>query len=239
METGCDVEQQRGCGTGEVCMRGQLADGGQGNVCFAGECDVVAQDCAAGARCTYVLGVDNTTRRRCVSAGSTVAEGASCASTSTAEGFYDNCAPGLACTAPATSGGGSAPYTCKPFCRGGAQCSAPRDCVEVVRFTGSNELPRVCGAPGPSCDVLAQGCTSPQGCYPSPQSGSVCVTAGALADGQGCAYSNDCRPGSACVRAGGGLTCRPLCRSPSGSPACTSGRCEPLQDFPGVGVCVP
>ncbi|WP_245919297.1 hypothetical protein [Melittangium boletus] len=234
------MARQRGCATGEACMRGQLEDGGQGNVCFAGECDVVAQNCAAGSRCTYVS-QGNVTSRRCVPASTgTVDEGGNCQSIATTEGdFYDTCKAGLACTASPTSGGGTAPYTCKRFCHGGDQCAAPSDCVEVMHFTGSNELPRVCGAPGASCDVLTQGCTSPLGCYPSPKSGSVCVTAGTLADGQPCTYSNDCGPGSACVKDGVGLVCREMCRAPSGSPACSSGRCEPLQDFPGVGVCVP
>ncbi|WP_239576489.1 hypothetical protein [Archangium primigenium] len=238
--SGCDVAKQTGCGAGETCLRGTLAGGGQGNVCFAAECDVVAQNCAVGSRCTYVTRGD-VTARRCVPTGSgTVAEGASCASTATVDGdFYDNCQPGLACTSQETPSGGSTPYTCKRFCYGGEGCRAPQDCVEVVRFTGTNELPRVCGAPGAACDVLAQGCASPLACYPSPQSGNVCVTAGALGAGQTCTYSNDCAPGSACVSEGARFVCRALCRSPSGSPSCASGRCEPLQNASGVGVCVP
>lgn len=233
----CDVEQQQGCDAGALCLRGVLEDGGQGNRCFPGECDPVAQDCPAGNKCTYVR-QGSATSRRCVPEG-TVTEGGACQSTATPEGdFYDTCRAGLYCTdSPAADGGTT--FTCEKFCRASEQCTAPEDCTEVLRFTGSDELPRVCGEAAPVCDLLAQGCASPLGCYPSPGSGPVCVTAGTVEDGAACTYSNDCRPGSACVTEEAGRTCRRLCRSPSGEPGCTAGRCEPLRDFAGVGACVP
>lgn len=235
--SGCDVARQQGCDAGTVCLRGVLEDGGQGNRCFPGECDPVAQDCPSGNKCTYVR-QGSATIRRCVPDG-TDTEGSACQSTVTPEGdFYDTCKAGLYCTDHPAPDGGLA-FTCERFCHGGEQCTAPRDCTEVLRFMGSDELPRVCGEAGPVCDLLAQGCASPLGCYPSPSSGPVCVTAGAVEDGAACTYSNDCRPGSACVKNGEGLACRRLCRSPSGEPGCTSGRCEPLRDFTGVGACVP
>lgn len=236
-DAGCDVARQQGCDAGALCLRGLLEGGGQGNRCFPGECDLVAQNCPSGNKCTYVR-QGSVTSRRCVKDG-TVAEGGSCSSTATPEGdFYDTCKAGLYCTDQVAPDGGTA-FACQKFCYGSEQCTAPRDCVEVLRFTGSDELPRVCGEAGPKCDPLAQGCASALGCYPSPGSGPVCVTAGAVEDGAACTYSNDCRPGSACVKEGSGLTCRKLCRSPSGEPGCTSGHCEPLKDFAGVGACVP
>lgn len=238
-ETDCDVAAQTGCEVGAVCLRGVLADGGLGNLCFSGECDPVAQNCPEGNRCAYVRH-DHVTSRRCIPASTgTVAEGGACQSVATAEGdFYDTCAPGLSCTDRSTSSGATT-FTCQRLCHGGEQCTAPRDCIDVLRFEGSNERPRVCGTPGSACDVLARDCTDSRGCYPSPRSGGVCVTAGTLAEGQPCAYVNDCQEGSACVKNGTGLVCRRLCRAPSGSPGCDSGQtCQPLQDHPGVGVCV-
>ncbi|QRK05470.1 hypothetical protein JQX13_35645 [Archangium violaceum] len=233
----CDVARQQGCAADELCLRGLLEGGGQGNRCFPGECDLVAQNCPAGNKCTYVRQGSETTRR-CVPDG-TVTEGGACESTTQPGGdiFYDTCKAGLYCTDQTGPDGGTT-FTCQKFCYGNEQCTAPRACVEVLRFTGSDELPRVCGEAGSGCDPLAQGCASSLGCYPTPGSGAVCVTAGTVEDGSPCAYSNDCKPGSACVKDGAGLVCRKLCRAPSGEPGCASGRCEPLQDFAGVGACV-
>ncbi|MET0404433.1 MAG: hypothetical protein ABW123_18620 [Cystobacter sp.] len=236
-ETGCSVARQTGCAAGEVCLRGVSGDGGVSNQCFPGECDPVAQNCPEGNRCTYVRR-DNVTSRRCVPAGTgTVAEGGTCQSTATAEGdFYDTCAPGLACTDRSTSGGTT--FTCQRLCHGGNQCAAPNECIDVLRFEGSNERPRVCGAPKATCDLLAPQCATPLGCYPSNKHGA-CVATGAIADGQSCTYVNDCQPGSACVKDGQGLVCRKLCRAPTGAPGCDSGqRCQSLQDYSAVGVCV-
>jgi hypothetical protein len=234
--TGCDVARQRGCDAGAVCLRGVQQDGGQGNLCFPGECDPVAQDCPSGNKCAYVS-QGGTTSRRCVPDG-TVDAGGACQSTATPAGdFHDTCKAGLSCVDQPAPDGGTA-FVCKKFCHASEQCTAPADCIEVLRFTGSDELPRVCAEPGPKCELLAQGCASSLGCYPSPTSGPVCVTAGAAEDGAPCTYSNDCRPGSACVNGGAGLRCHRLCRTPSGEPGCASGRCEPLRDFAGVGACV-
>jgi hypothetical protein len=235
-EAGCDVARQQGCDAGELCLRSLLPTGGEGSRCFPGECDPVAQDCPPEQKCTYVR-QGNVALRRCVAEG-TITEGGACQSTATPEGdFHDTCEAGLYCTDQPAPDGGTA-FTCARFCHGSEQCTAPRDCVEVLRFTGSEELPRVCGEPGPTCDPLAQNCANALGCYPAPRSGPVCATAGTLEDGAPCAYSNDCLPGSACVREGEALVCRRLCRSPSGEPGCATGRCEPLQDLAGVGACV-
>lgn len=237
--TGCDVAAQRGCDAGALCLRGLTEDGGQGNVCFPGECDLVKQDCPSGNKCTYVL-EGSVTRRRCVSEVSgAVGEGSACETQLTpGGGFYDTCKAGLYCTDRRGTDGSTA-FTCQRFCYGAAQCTAPRECSDTLRFTGSSELPRVCGEPGPTCDLLAQGCGGTLGCYPSTRSTAVCVTAGAGTEGAACTYSNDCGVGSVCVKGGSGQVCRRLCRSPSGSPTCASGQCEPLQDFPGVGACLP
>jgi hypothetical protein len=236
--TACDVAQQRGCASGELCLRASLEDGGQENRCFAGGCDPVLQDCATGEKCTYVRDGD-TARRQCVKAG-TGSEGERCFSTTTDGGMTDTCQVGLYCTDRSLEDGGTS-FTCQRFCHGSDQCTAPSECSDVLRFAGSEELPRVCGEPGVACDLLTQNCTDPaMGCYPSPRgSASVCVVAGMVEDGVTCTYSNDCRAGSACVRSGTGQVCRRLCRHPSGEPSCATGRCEPLQGFADAGACVP
>lgn len=233
-ESGCSVALQQGCDAGDACLRGQEEDGGQGNICFPGECDVVAQNCTAGNRCTYVR-EGSETHRRCVPDG-TASEGGDCQTNNPGPdgAFYDTCKAGLYC---ASDDGTS--FSCRKFCYDSDPCTAPQDCIQVLRFTGSAELPRVCATPGPSCDPLAPGCADSLGCYPSSKSGAVCVAAGTLTEGMGCTYSNDCQPGSACVKDGATQACRHLCRAPSGSPSCASGQCQPLQGFTGVGACVP
>ncbi len=234
---GCDVVAQQGCDAGVLCLGGMLADGGTGNQCFPGECDPVAQDCPEGSKCAYMR-QGSATERRCVPEG-TVEEGGACQSTATPEGdFYDTCRAGLHCTDQPGEDGGVV-FFCRRFCHEDARCTALQACVEVLRFQGSEELPRVCGEPEPRCDLLSRDCASPRGCYPTPSSGAVCVTAGTMEDGTPCTYSNDCQPGSACVRGGAGLECRRLCRYPTGAPGCTQGHCEPLRGYTDTGACVP
>jgi hypothetical protein len=234
---GCDVAEQWGCDAGSLCLPGLLPDGGPGNRCFPGECDPVARDCPEGDKCAYVR-QGFARARRCVPEG-TVREGGACQGTVTREGdFHDTCQRGLHCTdQPAADGG--VDFVCRRFCHADARCAAPQECIEVLRFAGSEELPRVCGMPGPECGLPRQDCGSGLGCYPTSRSGSVCVTAGTHEEGAPCAYSNDCQPGSACVRGEAGRECRRLCRYPSGEPACAQERCEPLQGFTDTGACVP
>lgn len=236
----CDVGRQQGCATGESCLYTPLADGGTGSRCFAGACDVVRQDCASGQRCTYVL--ENGMRARaCVDEG-TSGEGEPCSLSGTsATRTFDTCKKGLYCVdTPGPDGGTS--FVCQRFCDDASQCTAPQECNEVLRLTDTQELPLACGAAAPRCDLLAQDCASPLGCYPSTSRGAaVCAGSGSAGDGMGCDFSNQCTRGSACVGASStARACRKLCKLPSGEPSCPSGTtCQALADYPGVGACVP
>ncbi|WP_426752982.1 hypothetical protein [Myxococcus sp. Y35] len=230
----CNVARQEGCAEGQSCHFADLADGGTGSRCFEAECDVVAQDCAEGQRCTYAT-EDGVTRRRCVAPG-TVGEGAPCTLAPSEGGLaYDTCQQGLFCRqAPEGQGSG---FTCQRLCHATTQCGNSGECNTVLRLEGTDELPLLCGPPSPSCNPFGQDCTAPLSCYPS-SSGPVCAGSGTRTEGQSCEFSNQCTPGSACVNAGGGLTCRALCQ-PGGEPACSSGSCRALDGNPGVGACVP
>jgi hypothetical protein len=235
----CDVSQQQGCDAGASCHYTDLTDGGTGSRCFAAPCDVVRQDCPSGQRCTYVLA--NTVRTRACVEDGTSAEGDPCslAGTSSTQS-YDTCAKGLYCLDTALTDGGTA-FQCQRFCHDSAQCTAPRECNEVLRLSGTQELPFVCGAPSARCDLLAQDCAGPLACYPSRSRGTaVCSGAGGLGEGAPCEFSDQCARGSACVGPEATRVCRTLCRHPSGEPSCPTGRtCQPLAAYPGVGACVP
>ena len=234
----CDVARQRGCGAGQTCLFRQIGDGGTGSGCFSGPCDPVAQNCPNGLRCTYARGEDGgTVFRACVPEG-TVDELGPCQLARSSPLALDTCKKGLFCVDMAQSDGGTA-FQCARFCHGTPTCAAPSECNEVLRLNGTSELPLICGAPSARCDVLTQDCEAPLSCYPG-NGNALCATTGNLGEGAPCEFSNQCARGSACVRTGAGLTCRTLCRLPSGQPSCPSGRqCEALQGIPGAGACIP
>jgi hypothetical protein len=231
----CEVARQRGCDAGLSCLFHQLEDGGTGSQCFGGPCDPVRQDCPGGQRCTYARG-DGGTWRMCVAEG-TADEGAPCQLGATHALGIDTCKKGLFCTDVAAADGGTT-FQCARFCHGTAACTAPRECNEVLRLTGTAELPLICGAPSQRCDLLAQDCAAPLSCYPT-NGAPLCASTGNLGEGAPCEFSNQCARGSACVRTGDILTCRTLCRRPSGQPSCTSGSCQPLQGSTEAGACIP
>ncbi|MDY7229616.1 hypothetical protein [Hyalangium rubrum] len=231
----CEVSRQRGCDAGQSCLFRQLEDGGTGSQCFGGACDPVRQDCPDGQRCTYVRG-DGGTWRECVAEG-TADEGAPCQLGASEPLGIDTCKKGLFCTDVALADGGTG-FQCARLCHDTASCAAPRECNEVLRLPGTVELPLICGAPSQRCDLLAQDCESPLSCYPTTDS-ALCASTGNLSEGATCEFSNQCARGSACVRTGEGLTCRPICRYPSGQPGCARGTCQPLQSNADAGACVP
>jgi hypothetical protein len=232
----CDVPQQLGCNPGELCLFYRRADGVQGSRCVTGACDPVQQNCASGQRCTYVRTADKT-ERACVEDG-TADEGNPCQLSGPAEGQgVDTCKKGLFCTDVRREDGGTA-FQCAKLCHNTDQCGPPLQCNEVLRLSGTEETPLVCGAQAKPCDLLAQDCQSPLGCYPTTGTPS-CASQGTLADGARCQFSNQCASGSACVGSGNEKTCRPLCRLPQGQPSCAQGSCQPLQGHSNVGACIP
>lgn len=233
----CNVARQEGCGAGQSCLFADLADGGTGSQCFTGTCDAVRQDCPSGQRCTYVTLDGGTTQRMCVAEG-TADEGAPCTLATAPPGqTYDTCKQGLFCKDERAADGGLS-FFCRQLCHASTQCDAG-DCNTVLRLEGTPELPLVCGAPSAACDPFGQDCAAPLSCYPS-TSGPVCAGIGNLGEGATCEFSNQCAAGSTCVRTEGGLTCRKLCRLPSGDPTCASGTCRSVDNNPSnVGACVP
>lgn len=232
----CDVARQRGCGTGQSCFFYQLGDGGTGSGCFGGACDPVEQNCPGGQRCTYARG-DGGTFRACVAEG-TKNENEPCQLASAEPLGIDTCKKGLFCVDMPRPDGGAV-FQCGRLCHGTDSCTTPLECNEVLRLNGTTELPLFCGAPSQRCDLLTQNCEGPLSCYPA-NGNALCATTGNLAEGSPCEFSNQCARGSACVRTGTVLTCRPLCRLPSGQPGCPAGRrCEALQGIPGAGACIP
>jgi hypothetical protein len=231
----CEVARQRGCDGGLSCLFHQLDDGGTGSGCFAGPCDPVLQNCPGGQRCTYARG-DGGTSRLCVAEG-TADEGEPCQLSASEPLGVDTCKKGLFCTNVAQSDGGTA-FQCARFCHATATCTAPRECNEVLRLAGTAELPLICGAPSQRCDLLAQDCAAPLSCYPT-NGTPLCASTGSLGEGAPCEFSNQCARGSACVKTGDVLTCRELCRYPTGQPACASGTCQPLQGGTNAGACIP
>ncbi|MDC0708226.1 hypothetical protein POL68_07065 [Stigmatella sp. ncwal1] len=231
----CDVPRQLGCNPNEGCFFYRLEEG-PGSQCLAGACDPVLQNCPAGQRCTY-LRTAGQTERACVEEG-TADEGNPCQLSGPSEGLgTDNCKKGLFCTDTSREDGGTS-FQCVRFCHDAAQCGASRQCNEVLWLNGTVELPLVCGSEAKECDLLAQNCESPLGCYPTTGK-PLCTSQGGRGEGARCEFSNQCASGSACVRTGEGLTCRPLCRLPNGQPSCAQGSCQPLQGHPDVGACVP
>ncbi|ADO72668.1 conserved uncharacterized protein [Stigmatella aurantiaca DW4/3-1] len=232
----CDVSRQLGCNPDERCFFYRLENGGQGSQCRPGPCDPVLQDCPSGQRCTY-LRTAGQTERACVEEG-TADEGAPCQLTGPSEGLgADTCKKGLICTDVSREDGGTS-FQCVRFCHDTAQCAAPLQCNEVLWLGGTVELPLVCGNQAKACDLLAQDCESPLGCYPTTGT-PACVSQGGRGEGARCEFSNQCTSGSACVGTSEGLTCRPLCRTSGGPPSCAQGSCQPLQGHPEVGACVP
>lgn len=210
---------------GGLCTLMDLGGGVRGRRCVNGGCDVVGQDCDGGLKCDYRDG-----GRACVADG-TLAEGDACASNG------DACRAGLACAVvPVLDGGSEA--RCARYCRGDPDCQGPQQCYVSVVQAGTSELPQICANPPPGCDMLVQDCGVPgEACYPNGSS-QACFAEGAVAPPGACVYSNDCVEGATCVNTAGGATCRWLCRSPAGAPACDGGACVRLTGFANVGVCL-
>src|SRR5262249_46462456 len=146
-DAGLSVDDQcefdsRPCATG-VCMLMVLSDAGVAKRCItSGECDVVAQDCGTGRKCTYV---DGGGRR---ALDGTPHEGEPCA------GLPSTCKKGLVCTVVGDDGGSG----CSRFCRLDADCTPPQWCYVTLSLDGTRELPLVCADPPTTCSPLIQNC---------------------------------------------------------------------------------
>lgn len=227
----CDLGTQS-CDGGSCLLRA-LEDGGYGSACFAGACDLVAQNCPTSEKCTYVSVDGGPTFARGCSPEGTAAEGQPCTGTPSS----NTCMRGLMCALLADPDGGAS-SRCVKLCNTNADCTTPQLCFVVLTIQGTEERPLACGDPPPSCDPLAQDCTQPsEACYPGTPEGR-CYPAGSKLEGDACVYTNECAKGLACIGDKSPGTCRPLCRHPSGDPACAAGTCKQLKGQAELGVCM-
>lgn len=223
----CGLSGTPGCDAGH-CY--QVKDGGSEMTQCLGGCDVIAQDCTGtGQKCAY--GVDGG--RDCFPDG-TLNEGDACGGAITAD-----CKKGMTCVNGPQADGGTG-FFCAKFCRGDSDCDMGWRCY-VNLDVGGSELPQVCAAPPPACDVFAQNCTiSGTACYPA-TSGNACYQEGSVAAGGSCMYANDCGPRMTCAKLSGstaGTTCHLLCTPDGGAVGCPdAGACGTLTGLNGLGAC--
>lgn len=204
---------QTTCPPGERCAVKELA---LSAACFSGDCDVVAQDCAPGFKCTH-LREGRQAVRRCVPDGARADE-ATCTTA-------DECARGLRCVEG----------VCARYCDSTTHCGAFQVCARLVVLAPEGELALTCRTL-PACDPFQPVCRTGQ-CSLTSQ-GPLCLPAGSLPLHAACRLSEaTCGPGLHCLLdAAGRGTCEPLCNLDGGTPACTSGACRPLQSS-GFGSC--
>jgi cysteine-rich repeat protein len=207
----CKVESVCGNGTretGEACDDGNVASGdGCSPTCqveAAGACSLVPQGGCSGGTPACDLDDDGSTSCRAV----------------TSQGTSNNhCTTDTACKAGYScvdDGTGVASHTpvCSRFCLADADCTGTGSrCVIGLLSAGGNPLNvSVCSN---ACDPYAQsGCPTGMGCVArSATAGDYtdCRYMGSKLDGQTCAATTDCLPGSACVGTGGNFTCHPYC----------------------------
>jgi hypothetical protein len=198
-------------GAGESCL--YINNMGEGR-CFAGECDVVSQNCPNTAdKCSYAFLADGGVGRTCGPAGAT-AEGAPC-------GPGDTCAKGLVCLGASANTMG----TCAKFCYTDTGCGGNnRVCGSLVQIPNVTELPAVC-VQLTTCDPLLQNCPAGQGCYLT-TNGPACIPMGSATNGQTCGPSTLCVRGSTCLGPTTNmLSCRSFCNLDGGMPSCTGSAC--------------
>jgi hypothetical protein len=214
----CNLSATGGnCPVGQSCMR---TGDGTSTVCFAGDCDIVTQNCpTATDTCTYAGLPDGGVGRACLPAG-TAMEGAACSQ-------QVACGKGLLCV------GG----TCSKLCYVDTNCTNGARCASGVTVMGSPEIATTC-VTLQACDPLLQNCPQGQGCYLSDM-GAVCVSAGTVANNATCTPAANCVPGNLCLVTMQGATsgtCKQFCNLDGGMPSCGAGACNGLQGVP-YGAC--
>jgi hypothetical protein len=166
-------------------------------------CDVLAQDCGVAGYGCY-----EPDAPFCSKSGG-IAAGMPCKGNLPSE-----CAKGSVCVPDDSVRDG---YTCAPYCDAidpGSEQGCSAVCPGNYIYLADHQTNEIAGgycdpSTGKSCDPLAPECPSGQGCYAWEP--SVCFTAGTIAKGQPCQYTNDCAPGLACIDFGDGLACLPYC----------------------------
>ncbi len=214
-------------------------------------CDVVAQDCAAGARCVHQRSADGQSESRvCIAEDAApVSAGALCVRPNDVVG-EDTCAKGHFCSfygGAVTAGSEPVGYdrVCSAYCRHPKDCGAGELCVGI----GSGLLRS--GLCRPRCTLLAtEACPPGQKCSlvgltTGITDGAVCMPAGTLALGAACPDTVSCGPDATCLPTADGAStaCRPACSEALPCPdalqcyGLSGGFGFKLLDDPSYGVC--
>jgi Cys-rich repeat protein len=160
-------------------------------------CDVHAQDCGAGMRCTLVSVTDDATlaTTACVPASGSMAQDAMCTRTPTTPGMaMDDCATGQYCARIGQSSGGG--RVCRPLCTADADCGAGQICHNA----GTVPLAGWCLT---QCDIFNPTCPGGLGCalqgnIPTPNIAdfsTACIALGSGQLGAACTVIADCASG--------------------------------------------
>ncbi len=223
-------------------------DPGTSLIGYAAACDIDAQDCGAGKRCTFADD-GGAVKRTCVDlADQPAAQDEVCTRPNGLLG-HDTCAAGLFCSfyggRHLSGSGDTATYerVCSPLCAAADDCGEQGRCMYL-----SDSLYERMGYCRPSCaDPFGTSCGDDQKCAPQARieggfiTTLICTPAGPAAAGEGCTYNTDCGVGHACAQnANAALVCTPYCDA---AHACAPGyQCDPLSlDEPvlGLGLCRP
>jgi len=198
----------------------------------AGECDVVAQDCAPENAC-YVYGASGAPLApHCAPEGG-VGLNAPCTT-------VNDCAAGYACY----GSGGGVMGQCKRYCcRDAPECGAEQVCS---RIHSSAPAFGICTG-GSDCTLMPAfiGCPTGLSCYVVSGAGSRdCFRTGTLTEGSDCTTLNGCLPGFGCLQPAPTDTarCHKYCDLFDVPSDCPSGqRCVSAgySTLPSVGFCVP
>lgn len=205
-----------------VSTRGSVA--GASRLC----CDVAAQDCGAGRRCTLVASptADSPDVAACLPTTGTAAEGDACVYNGSARG-RDTCGAGLYCghTGARNSGTGLCRRMCSltnPTCPDGTVCSVQSLLTDQ-------------GVCLPPCTPFGGGCSAETRCAP----GSIITTEGKRGAEWVCHGIGSTRPGEVCGGARDACIENYFCVSLGGTPLPS---CHALcdRDHPcvGGGACV-
>ena len=171
-------------------------------------CDLSAQDCGAGRRCSIVTLAGNAQTTGCVPAGA-LAEGATCTLRDGRVGF-DDCGGITQCSSHAMPTGTRA---CRRPCARDADCAAGDVCLLIPSTPAAGLCRRRCTLFGSDCpaDTTCRFEASRRSALASPDLVAVCSRVGGATAGQACTLPPDCAAGMVCSRAGGGAACAAMC----------------------------
>ncbi len=179
------------------------ADCGGGSSCDSPTSLINQVGCVAGEMCTVL---DAAGTIGCGPEG-TAADYAECG------GSIGDCLAGAFCGADGATG------MCMPYCDLTAgTCPGGGICAYSLTTSAGNV--GLC-APPDTCDLVdATGCDAGEGCYlASPAGDTLCITAGTVANGGACTYTNDCGIGAGCSS----NVCVQWCK---GDGDCDTGTCQ-------------